>query len=109
MLVALSMDPSNISLFLLIGGSVLRVSRPQIVRSGPFAVRALPAHSPFLVGGPTSTPVISTAPAGVASNLFQTADGRIFAFSNGNQQIGKLSTPLQNYNNTIFWTLLNKS
>lgn len=69
------------------GGSVLRVSRPQIVRSGPFAVRALPAHSPFLVGGPTSTPVISTAPAGVASNLFQTADGRIFAFSNGNQRI----------------------
>ena len=100
---------TNISLFLLIGGAVLRVSRPQIVRSGPFAVRALQAQSPFLVGGPTSTPVISTAPAGVSSNLFQTADGRIFAFSNGNQQIGKLSTTLQNYNNTIFWTLLNKN
>ena len=91
-------SPSNICLFLLIGGSVLRVSRPQIVRSGPFAVRALPAHSPFLVGGPASTPVISTAPAGVSSNLFQTADGRIFAFSNGNQQIGKLITTMQNYN-----------
>ena len=67
-------------------GSVLRVSRPRLVQSGPFAVRAVPAHTPFLVGGHTSTPVITAAPTGVASNLFQTADGRIFAFSNGAQQ-----------------------
>ena len=74
------------------GASVLRVSRPRLVQAGPFAVRAVPSATPFLVGGAgRNAPVITTAPTGVASNLFQTPDGRIFAFSNGNQPIGKLS------------------
>ena len=72
------------------GASVLRVSRPRLVQAGPFAVRAVPSATPFLVGGTgRNAPVITTAPTGVASNLFQTPDGRIFAFSNGNQPIGK--------------------
>ena len=67
------------------GQGVVRVARPRIVQSGPFAVQALPSQTPFIVGGNGATPVITAARG--PSNLFQTPDGRIFAFSNGNQQI----------------------
>ena len=70
------------------GAAVVRVARPRLVTSGPFAVQALPHHAPIVVGGAAgSTPVITAARAGSATNIFQTPDGRIFAFSNGNHQI----------------------
>ena len=69
------------------GAAVVRVARPRLVTSGPFAVQALPHHAPLVVGGAAgSTPVI-TAARGSATNIFQTPDGRIFAFSNGAHQI----------------------
>ena len=68
--------------------NVVRVARPRLVTSGPFAVQAFPQQQQVIVGGNGATPVI-TAARGVSasSNLFQTPDGRIFAFSNGNDQI----------------------
>jgi hypothetical protein len=70
------------------GAAVVRVARPRLLNSGPFAVQALPHQTPIVVGGAAgSTPVISAARAGSATNIFQTPDGRIFAFSNGAQRI----------------------
>ena len=69
------------------GAQVVRVARPRLVNTGPFAVQALPHQTPILVGGSAgSTPVI-TAARGSATNIFQTPDGRIFAYSNGANQI----------------------
>ena len=68
------------------GQGVVRVARPRLVQSGPFAVQAFPSQTPLIVGGNGATPVITAARSG-ASNLFQTPDGRIFAFSNGAQPI----------------------
>ena len=67
------------------GQGVVRVSRPRLVHSGPFAVQAFPSQTPLIVGGNGATPVITAARG--PSNLFQTPDGRIFAFSNGAQPI----------------------
>ena len=69
--------------------AVVRVARPRLLSSGPFAVQALPSQTPVFVGGAGATPVITAARNNIngAGNLFQTPDGRIFAFSNGNQQI----------------------
>jgi len=69
------------------GAQVVRVARPRLVNTGPFAVQALPHQTPIVVGGSAgSTPVI-TAARGSATNIFQTPDGRIFAYSNGANQI----------------------